>query len=218
MEFSRVGKNTINCLITEDEIQDLGFTVEEIVTNAERTQAFMNQIFELAEREFEIKFEMGVKTVQVEFRSDHTLSLTFSEYPAAEGMMEHLRDIIGGLLSAIPPEKLLGAKGQLAAAGDTDLAKEIFVMLNFAEMDTVIRFAKSIQVTELPKSWLVKEKGAYYLVMELKGYPENEMKRLSLLSDEYASVVEVGEKRWAYLREHGKMVITGNALESLREL
>ena len=51
MEFSRVGKHTIKCVISEDEIVELGFTLEEIIGNGERTQEFMNQIFDLAERQ-----------------------------------------------------------------------------------------------------------------------------------------------------------------------
>ena len=60
MEFSRIGKHTIRCVISEDEISDLGFTLEEIMSNGERTQEFMNQIFDMAEQEFEMKFDFGV--------------------------------------------------------------------------------------------------------------------------------------------------------------
>ena len=76
MEFSRIGKHTIRCVISEDEISDLGFTLEEIMSNGERTQEFMNQIFDLAEQRFETKFYLGIKTVSPHFISDHTLSHT----------------------------------------------------------------------------------------------------------------------------------------------
>ena len=218
MVFSRVGKNTINCVISEDEIQDLGFSVEEIVTKSDRTQEFMNQIFDLAEREFQTKFEMGIKTVQVEFRSDRTLSLTFSENPAAEGMMEHLKDIIGNLLNSIPQEKWEEYHRQNRIEQSESEDVEVVILLKFKEMDTVIRFAKQVQVEEFPMSWLCKDKGEYYLMMDLTGYEETEVRRLSTLTDEYASDLDVGEKRWAYLKEHGKMLLRGNAIEQLRLL
>lgn len=59
----------------------------------------MNQIFDMAEQEFEMKFDFGVKTVRADFLSNHTLSLTFSEHPVSEGMMEHLKDIVNDLIS-----------------------------------------------------------------------------------------------------------------------
>ena len=63
MKFSKIGKHTIRCVISEQEIQDLGYTIEEIMSNGERTQEFMNQIFDMAEQSFETKFELGIKTV-----------------------------------------------------------------------------------------------------------------------------------------------------------
>ena len=53
----------------------------------------------LASEEFGTDFNSGIKTVRADFLADHTLSLTFSEYPATEGMMEHLKDIVNGLLN-----------------------------------------------------------------------------------------------------------------------
>ena len=81
MQFSRVGKHTIRCVISEQEILDMGYTMEEIMSNGERTQEFVNQIFDMAEQRFETKFDMGIKTVRADFMSDHTLALTFSEHP-----------------------------------------------------------------------------------------------------------------------------------------
>ena len=64
MEFSRIGEHTIKCVISEEEIYDLGYTMDEIMSNGERTQEFMNQIFDMAEEEFGIDFNMGIKTVR----------------------------------------------------------------------------------------------------------------------------------------------------------
>ena len=38
IEFSREGEHSIRCVITEEEIEELGYTVDEILTNSERTQ------------------------------------------------------------------------------------------------------------------------------------------------------------------------------------
>lgn len=103
MEFSRIGEHTIKCVISEEEIYDLGYTMDEIMSNGERTQEFMNQIFDMASEEFGTDFNSGIKTVRADFLADHTLSLTFSEHPATEGMMEHLKDIVNGLLNSLRP-------------------------------------------------------------------------------------------------------------------
>ena len=51
MEFSRDEKNRVRCVITEEEIIELGYTIDEIISNGERTQEFMNRIFDMAEDE-----------------------------------------------------------------------------------------------------------------------------------------------------------------------
>jgi len=84
MEFSRIGEHTIKCVISEEEIYDLGYTMDEIMSNGERTQEFMNQIFDMASEEFGTDFNSGIKTVRADFLVDHTLSLTFSEHPATQ--------------------------------------------------------------------------------------------------------------------------------------
>lgn len=33
MEFSRIGEHTIKCVISEEEIYDLGYTMDEIMSN-----------------------------------------------------------------------------------------------------------------------------------------------------------------------------------------
>ena len=94
MRFSRLGEHTIKCIISEDEIFDMGYTLDEIMSNGERTQEFMNCIFDKAEQEFQMRFDLGIKTVRADFLPDHTLSLTFSEHPTSSGMVEHLKNIV----------------------------------------------------------------------------------------------------------------------------
>lgn len=219
MEFSRIGKHTIRCVISEDEILDLGYTLEEIMSNGERTQQFMNQIFDLAEQRFETKFELGIKTVRADFMSDHTLSLTFSEYPGAEGMMEHLRDIVNGLLNSIPQQKwdeIRAAKER--QQGAIAEAVRVIVTLVFDDMDTLIRFAKQVVISEIPPNELYKYKNEYLLIVDFSNTSEADVRRLSVLTDEYAKDILVGVERGAHIEEHGEVILKEQALQQLRQL
>ena len=62
MEFSRIGEHTIKCVISEEEIYDLGYTMDEIMSNGERTQEFMNQIFDMASEEFGTDFNSSTNS------------------------------------------------------------------------------------------------------------------------------------------------------------
>lgn len=217
MKFSRIGKHTIRCVISEDEITDLGYTMEEIMSNGERTQEFMNEIFDLAEQRFETKFELGVKTVRADFLPDHTLSLTFSEHPGSEGMMEHLKDIVNGLLNSIPQQKWDEINEAKKQQEDADFAR-VFVLLVFDDMDTIIRFAKQVPFKECPPNALYKLDETYYMITDLSNQLESDVRRLSAVTDEYVSDLLVGAQKKAFVEEHGKLILSDAAIEQLREL
>lgn len=218
MKFERVGKHTIKCVISEEEIGELGFTLEEIMSNGERTQEFMNQIFDLAEQEFEMKFDFGIKTVRADFQPNHTLTLTFSEHPAADGMMEHLKDIINGLINSIPQDKIEEIKKQ-AKENKTDKNEVIvYAMLEFENFERVQRFSKTVRVDNIPPSKLFKFENEYYLFLDLSGAEEKDVMRLSVLTDEYANDIIVGAEKRAFFEEHAKTILGENAIEILGEL
>ena len=218
MEFSRMGKHTIKCVITEEEIFDMGYTLDEIMSNGERTQEFMNNIFDLAEQEFQTKFDMGIKTVRADFLPDHTLSLTVSEHPAGNGMMEHLKDIVNGLLNSIPSEKWEEISKRNEAEQNQDDPVKVIVLFKFNEMDTVIRFSKQVTLSELPENALYKYNNEFYLFMDLSDCTENEVMKLSMTTDEYANDIQVGPERKAFMDEHAEIILRENAIENLRQL
>lgn len=218
MKFSKIGKHTIRCVITEQEIEDLGYSIEEIMSNGERTQEFMNQIFDMAEQQFETKFELGIKTVRADFMSDHTLALTFSEHPGSDEMMEHLKDIVNGIMNSIPQQKIDQINAARKESGNMP-PSDLYVTLVFDDFDTVLRYAKNIVAQDLPeRSELYKYEDAYMLTLKFEDSEENSLKRLSNLTDEYADDILVGAEKRAFLREHGKCILKDQAIEQLREL
>lgn len=236
MKFSKVGEHTIKCIISEQEIDELGYSVDDILTNGVRTQEFMNHIFDLAEQEFQMKFDMGIKTVRADFLPDHTVALTFSEHPVS-GMAEHLKDIVNGILNSIPQEKWeemrqvsaelenAGKKAQEAmeAAGrgtalDYMETVNIVVDLTFSDMENLVEFAKNVAVEDIPQNALYKYKGEYHLIMDVSDCMEKQVERMSLLADEFACNIQVGADKIAHLKEHGKRIMKAQAVEQLRQL
>lgn len=222
MEFQRVGKHTVKCVISEEEIYDLGYSIDEIMSNGERTQEFMNYIFDMAEQEFQMKFDMGVKTVRADFLPDHTISLTFSEHPSSGDMMEHLKDIVNGLLSTVPQEKWKQIKEQVSDEDETDDKQaekvQVIILLKFENFDTAISFSKRVSVNEIPYNSLYKYSDEYYLIMDLSDSQEAEVKALSMLTDEYVTDIQVGGQRAAFIEEHGECIVSDDAVTTLKQL
>lgn len=216
MEFSREGNNIIRCVISEEEIEELGYTIDDIISNGVRTQQFMNQIFDMAEQEFDTKFELGIKSVRADILPDHTISLTFSEHPGAEGVMDHIKDIVNGLLNTIPKQKWDVKDSKLVETSEDAL--RIIVLFAFEDIDILMRYAKQVNVKKMPFNQLYKFDGLYFLMMDISDSNEEDVKKLSALTDEYAADIFVGAEKRAFIYEHGKEILKERAIEQLREI
>lgn len=217
MEFSRDGNNIIRCVISEEEIEELGYTIDDIISNGRRTQQFMNQIFDLAEQEFDTKFELGIKSVRADILPDHTISLTFSEHPGTEGVMDHLKDIMNGLLGSVSKQKLEELTS-VSKQEESGQPAKIVVLFAFEELDTLMRYAKQVKVEDVPFNQLYKFDGIYFLMMDMTDSKEEDVRKLSALTDEYAADIFVGAEKRAFIYEHGTEIIKERAIEQLREI
>jgi len=224
MEFSREGNHTIKCIISEEEIWELGYTIDDIISNSTRTQEFMNRIFDMAEQELDTKFDQGVKAVRADILPNHTISLTFSERPGTEGLMEHIKDIVNGLLSSMPKQKWDEIKAIKEETKNEENAIEgtnpvkIVVLFAFEDIDVLMRYAKQVKMDVVPFNQLYKLDEAYFLMMDMSDCEEEEVKRLSSLTDEYATDIFVGTEKRAYIYEHGKPILKERAIEQLKQV
>ena len=223
MEFSREGNNIFRCVISEEEIEELGYTLDDIISNGRRTQQFMNHIFDLAEQEFDIKFDLGIKSVRADILPDHTISLTFSEQPGTEGVMDHIKDIVNGLLSSIPKQKLeeivsgtdMENQNTTKRTGSEEIPR-IVVLFAFEELDILMRYAKQVKIENIPFNQLYKFDGVYFLMMDMTACNEEDARKLSALTDEFAADIFVGAEKRAFIYEHGKEILKERAIEQLR--
>lgn len=77
MEIKRIGENKIRCALTEAEIQDLGFDIDEIIGNNEMTQKFMRAILSIVEEKENISLDSVSPMVKAELLQDHSMAITF---------------------------------------------------------------------------------------------------------------------------------------------
>ena len=189
MEFSRDGK-TIRCVISEEEIEELGYTIEDIISNGTRTQEFMNQIF---------------------------------EHPGSENVMEHIKDIVNGLLNTIPKQKwdeikAIKENGNNIGEDESGNPPKIIILFAFEDLDILIRYAKQVQMDTVPFNQLYKLDDIYFLMVDMTDCEELEVKKLSALTDEYATDIFVGAEKRAFIYEHGKPILVERAIEQLKDI
>ena len=72
MEIERLGENKIRCALSEEEIQEMGYNIDEIIGNTEVTQEFMRAVVELVEQKSDISMQNISPVVKAELLQDRS--------------------------------------------------------------------------------------------------------------------------------------------------
>lgn len=93
MEFQRIDKNTVQCRMTEEEMNEYGFEIEDFFSpNQEKSREFLEQIVERAEEEIGYEIEGGLVSMQLMRMPDNSISIIFSDR-GSDGIQNMIRQI-----------------------------------------------------------------------------------------------------------------------------
>lgn len=97
MDFQRIDKNTVQCRMTEEEMNEYGFEIEDFFTNQEKSREFLEQIVERAEEEVGYEVESGMISMQLMRMPDNSLMITFSDRgeDGLQNMLHHIQNLAG---------------------------------------------------------------------------------------------------------------------------
>ncbi len=97
MDFQRIDKNTVQCRMTEEEMNEYGFEIEDFFTNQEKSREFLEQIVERAEEEVGYEVQSGMISMQLMRMSDNSLMITFSDRgeDGIQSMLHHIQNLAG---------------------------------------------------------------------------------------------------------------------------
>lgn len=79
MKFTRVNKDTVNCIITEDDMDEQGIKLEDLFDKSKEAMDFLHEIMEKAVEEVDYKPQGAFTPMQITVLPDHSISLTLSE-------------------------------------------------------------------------------------------------------------------------------------------
>lgn len=122
MEIEHIGDNKIRCALTEQEIESLGYDIDEIIANSEITQEFMHTVLELVEEQEHIQMEGISPMVKAELLQDHSMAITFGA--DKEVSLRDLVNTVSHMISQLDPDAASGKtakaeEGNAQAAADT---------------------------------------------------------------------------------------------------
>ncbi len=97
MKFSRGNKDTVNCIITEDDMDEQGLKLEDLFDKSKEAMDFLHEVMERAAEEVDYKPSGAYTPMQITVLPDHSISLTLSENTdeAFAEMLKNLTDKAG---------------------------------------------------------------------------------------------------------------------------
>ena len=231
MEIERLGENKIRCALSEEEIREMGYNIDEIIGNTEVTQEFMRAVVELVEEQGNISMQNISPVVKAELLQDHSMAITFGA--DKEVSLRDLVNTVSHMISQLDPDAASGktAKAEegnaqaaadtadtAAAAGTHKRTDPMICALRFSSFENMRRMSLLAFRGKIPKSSLYKMDGAYYLILDFTGFAKEEMRPFAFGTIEYDDAHYSDQGHIAHIREQGICIMKKQALEMLMQL
>ena len=221
MRFKRISTDTVRCIVTQDELKENGLEMDDFLSNNGRTEEFLRKMIALAEQEVGFKVQGGPLTIQVAVLPENKLALTFSEKQAGSFMeiLESLRSAMSSLSSAVNDK----TKEKVSKEPVT-IAKKNLYLLEFSDLDSLQAFCAGLaddieeQLQMNSELYLLEDENVYCLILRRGEMDEKQVCQIMSASIEFMDAVSAHEGQVAYIREHGKIVLTDHAISQMQRL
>lgn len=248
MTFKKINKNTVQCVIAVNEIDQMGYALQELYTNKEIASNFMRSVMEKGE-EAGYQLNSHLQEVQVMMLSERQLILSFTEIHPENQINQMIEnaleayeavEIIGKerlteILNMSGKEKLFAFQDIMAqfkneaatftqsAKEEQELEKENMLVKDMKKY--MFQFPDLTHLEELCKSvtlkapsHLYKDNKQYYLYMDFTGMDQEKIDSFMIRALDYEAKIEKNQLVQAFIEEHANQMIEKEAIEVLKRL
>ena len=206
MTFWKITDTRMNCLISHQEIQALGYDLAELTQNQERTQEFLDILVKKGKEVLGINIDNGVQSFYGTFLPDKSLLLSISCGDIEEELdEEETADLQREYRLPLLPLEEGDYEGNL-----------ISYQILFPSLDYVIQFCQVFGTGKAAQSRLYEHDDIYYLVMEFENTEAGRNSANKIISaEEFGGLVEKEAISELFLKEHESCIIEEGAVEAL---
>lgn len=217
MFFKRIDKNTVRCILTEQDMIDNGLAIEDFIKNKDKVQGFLESIIEMAREEIGYETTSGVLAMQIMPLSNNGLAITFSEsqYNGLESVIDQIKEIAGDMIPGIMSDV---AADSNAVKGEKISRKHEGRLYAFDSMKNVEELCSSIKIEKVNKSILYKEDDKYYMIIKKGKLSKKVYESLCFSFLEYGKLVSDDPAVLVNWQEHRQPMIKKNAIGIIKSL
>lgn len=219
MKIEKVNENQIRCTLSKKDLADRQIKLSELAYGSEKARGLFRDMIEQANYEF--GFEADDIPLMIEAiplsGENIILQITKVDYPEELDTRFSKFSEAGEEEEEISAESSILPELQNEKADDITNLKKLF---EFKKLEPIERLAQVLAEFYEGENDLYKDemKNCFYLLVEKSSHSPEEFNKVCNVISEYAVHKKYSPAREAYLKEHGKVLIKGCALQVLSEI
>lgn len=233
MKIQRINEKVIRCVITREEMNRRGIDIEDLMDNRGKAEEFLQYVLSQARYEVDYETTGDVLNVQLSVMKDGEVAMMISDdhnaaiRAIAEQFQLKLDEFRRALEKArkaeMADDKTISQKAKEKIIRDILDSTKINDKVDFdfwARLETMeecIAMAGALSNLQDTTSVLYRYKDVYYLNIGVSLRKDDIAGNVFVMS-EYAKNLNTQPSPAPIIKEHGKVILKENALESLREL
>lgn len=233
MEFKRISEDTVRCIVSMEDMDELSIRVDELFANADKQRTFLETIVERAREEVNYNPPGDMIPIQVMPLEDQGLVVMLME---RENAGAAVKDILGQTLESV--KELTEKSDEMSAVEVSEKIKNLLKpdpqekkkqggkdkkeavskiqIFSFAALEYAEQYCVCLNPQRNIKSKLMKDrKGVFYLILEKGRLSAAYFKDICLLAQEFGTLNAVTKGALSNLEEHTECLIKKNAVNKL---
>ena len=227
MKFKRLDENSIRCIISQEEMDEHGIGIDDLMDDRNKAETFLRYVLHEANQELNFKTDSDSLNVQLSVMPSGDVSLMISDdtQSALNHMLNHFKDSLKDFTEVLEekrkekeeeePTPISMAKDDKIPSGEEMMSSVIW--MEFSDLDRIIRLAKIFPELAGEDTSLFKYKDTYYVSLRVHR-PRKSVARLAFSFGEYCDRLYYEKQENYEIMEHGTLLISDDVFQVLGDL
>ena len=219
MKIEKVNDNQIRCTLSKKELAERQIKLSELAYGSEKARGLFRDMIEQANNEFGFEAEdipLMIEAIPLS-GENIILQITKVEYP------EELDTRFSKFSEVSEEEEETTGEGSILPEFQVEKADEVTdvtKMFEFKKLEQLERLANVLSAYYEGENDLYKHEGknCFYLLVQKSMHTPEEFNKVCNVISEYAVHRKYTPAKEAFLKEHGKCLVKGTALQMLGEI
>ncbi|MDD5940786.1 MAG: adaptor protein MecA [Lachnospiraceae bacterium] len=212
MYFRRINDNTINCIISPEDLNENGIALDDLFERKPAAMDYLKSVVLEAAQKENFNLNGQYTSMRITVLPDHSISLTLTD-----GTDESAQTKRPHIPVDDPASKIKGVRDQKGSS-NAGSGRTVYGFV-FRSMEDVITCSAHLKAAESVsyQSDLYQNArtGEYYLLLEKNDGHDTAFDKLAFSLNEFGTLINEGPERLAYIKEHERCIVKGNAVETL---